>query len=187
MGIISSKLRASAKGQPLPTDRRFIDMRGKRCGRLTVISYAGRPKPSRHMWFCKCDCGRTTIANGDALRKGSSQSCGCLRAELSAERRLKHGATLTREYNTWVGMKDRCYNPQNPKYDRYGGRGIAVCDWWIDSFEHFIADMGLRPGPGYSIDRIENDGNYEPDNCRWATPIEQARNRGGQRVWKGGQ
>lgn len=187
MGIISSKLRASAKGQPIPTHRLFIDMRGKQCGRLTVLSYAGRPKPNRHMWLCKCTCGQKTVANGDALRKGTSQSCGCLRDEMSGARRRTHGAANTLEYHTWVGMKDRCYNPNNRKYDRYGGRGITVCDWWLDDFENFLTDMGFRPGPGYSIDRKNNDGNYEPGNCRWATPIEQARNRGGQRVWKGGR
>lgn len=187
MGIISQKLRASAAGEAMPTDRRFIDMTGRRFGRLLVISYAGRPRPSQHEWLCNCDCGTEIKVDGARLRKGSTTSCGCLRNELNATRFVTHGETNSPEYTSWVGMKGRCLNPANPKYERYGGRGISVCDRWRDSFEAFLEDMGHRPSPAHSIDRRDNDGNYEPGNCRWATPVEQQRNRGGQRVWRGGQ
>jgi hypothetical protein len=182
MGLVSQKLRDSAS---LPTDRRFVDLTGKRFGRLTVLSYQGRPKPSFHVWQCGCDCGNETVIEGSRLKSGKAKSCGCLRRELSAARRLRHGRTDTAEHNTWIGMKGRCYNPANPKFYRYGGRGITVCERWRDNFENFAADMGPRPSPLHSIDRIDNDRGYEPGNCRWATQLEQQRNRGGKRRWKG--
>jgi hypothetical protein len=112
-----------------------------------------------------------------ALRDGTSQSCGCLRRELQTIR-AKHGGTKSSEHNIWLGIYQRCFNENHPAYHSYGGRGITVCERWRDAngFANFLADMGRRPSPKHSIDRKNNDGNYEPDNCRWATSKEQCNN-----------
>jgi len=118
------------------------------------------------------------------LNDGWTKSCGCLQSEtraLNGKRNLRHGRIKTSEYYAWADMKSRCLYPKDWRYPEWGGRGITICQNWIDSFEAFFNDMGLRPGPGYSLDRINNDGNYEPSNCRWATAKEQASNRRPQR------
>lgn len=148
-------------------------------GRLTVIAEDGRDGGGNVMWLCQCVCGKFTRVKTGTLRYRKIVSCGCLKA-LNG---LKHGKSKTPEHLTWLGMKDRCYNPNNKKYYLYGGRGIVVCDRWRDSFENFLADMGQRPSTKHSIDRYPNkDGNYEPSNCRWATVAEQNRNRKGNRL-----
>jgi hypothetical protein len=147
-----------------------IDLTGKRFGRLIVVAYA-----EHRNWICNCICGARTIVAGSNLRRGQSKSCGCLARELSKSRATTHGMSKSREYRTWRAMRDRCLNPNSHAYEWYGGRGISICDDWL-SFVALLADMGSRP-PGCSIDRINNDGNYEPGNCQWAPPSVQARNR----------
>lgn len=146
---------------------------GLRFGRLTAISEAGLYQSRRVLWLCRCDCGAEIVARGDCLRSGVTKSCGCLRKELPTT----HGLTDTPEYNSWCSMRARCLNPNDQEAHNYSARGIAVCDRWSDNFEAFYGDMGPRPSPSHSLDRIDTDGNYEPGNCRWATATEQVRNR----------
>lgn len=151
---------------------------GLRFGRLTVLSFAGKVGLREACWNCRCDCSNTSVVSGHNLKRGMTNSCGCLKTEHGrnlAEQAVTHGhARLgkTPTYLQWTRMRSRCFDRTNPYY---GGRGITVCDRW-KSFENFLADMGERP-LGHSIDRINNDGNYEPGNCRWATQKEQCRNQ----------
>ena len=149
---------------------------GQRFGRLTVISEAGRHR-KEIAWECRCDCGTSGIVIASyALRNGDKLSCGCLRLEAVLAACTTHGQTGSTEYKIWVGMKNRCFNPRVKGYANYGGRGITVCDRWNESFELFLLDVGPRPSPKHSIDRRDNNGNYEPGNAQWALPIEQANN-----------
>ncbi len=154
---------------------RTKDIRGKRFGRLIVSEYAGR-RSRRILWHCLCDCGQMTIVQGGNLHTGHTTSCGCFARDQQRLTKLKHGMYGTPEYRSWSGAKERCSNPNDSRFERYGGRGIKMCQRWRDSFAVFFADMGKRPAK-HSLDRIDNDGNYEPDNCRWATNTEQSRNR----------
>lgn len=152
-------------------------------GRLTVLG--GEHKVTRNYWVtCRCDCGREIVTRVDGLTSGKKLQCGdharrmpdAQKAAIS-ERNRTHGMAGIPEYNAWCGMKMRCFNPKNDRFADYGGRGITVCERWRDSFEAFLEDMGMRPSPKHSIDRIDVDGNYEPGNVRWADGSTQTKNR----------
>lgn len=153
------------------------DMHGKRFERLVVLEYAGSRGPNQNAyWHCICDCGQKVTTRGQNLRAGDTKSCGCLNQEMRRLSHLKHGLYSIPEYWVWHSAKDRCHNPNDAKFKHYGGRGIQMCQEWRDSFTAFIANMGRRPKGKYTLDRIDNDGDYEPGNCRWATYAEQNRN-----------
>lgn len=141
---------------------------------------------SQAYWWCQCQCGcgsERKSVNGSSLRRGISKSCGTEHKRATSEAKRTHGRTGTYEYRTWLAMKKRCLDANDSGYYKYGARGITVCERWLLSFEAFFEDMGEKPSKIHSIDRINNGGNYEPGNCRWATPKEQARNRRSTRMY----
>ena len=154
----------------------FKDLTGQTFGRLTVLERAENTKSGSARWFCRCSCDKEKIVAGSHLMSGKTTSCGCY----NAEKITVHGLRHSRTYNTWRKIKARCYNPNDKHYDRYGGRGISVYPVWIHNFQAFYDYVSKLEHFGeecYSLDRINNDGNYEPDNLRWATAKTQARNR----------
>ena len=165
-----------------------IDMHGLRFGRLVVTSCAGRQHNRKYKWNAVCDCGTQVCTDGADLRSGTTQSCGCLqreKARKSGDRTRTHGMSSTSTYSIWDSMLPRCNNAPRKDFFRYGGKGVTVCDRW-NSFENFLADMGHRPD-GCSIDRINNNLGYSPENCRWATVKQQNRNQVTNRLisWNG--
>lgn len=186
---------AFANNYPIPRvhQRSFdmpplIDLTGQRFGRLVVVARAGS-LCGLATWLCCCDCGEKKVVLGQSLRRGESQSCGCLQREIMSKRdRRTHGLTVggarPPEYRSWMAMLSRCRNPNATGFHNYGGRGISVCARWSDGenglsgYECFVSDMGLRPDNSYTLDRYPDpDGNYEPGNCRWATKQEQRLNQ----------
>lgn len=158
---------------------------GDRFGRLVAVEYAGKTYDSRHQFLCKCDCGKETVVLEKHLRSGNTKSCGCFKRDAGLAANTTHGQSKTRLYKTWACMRNRCNSPKDAKFKDYGGRGIKVCQEWQDSFEafrNFVSKLPHFGEAGYSLDRINNDGNYEPGNVRWATPKEQRNNQ--RRVMK---
>lgn len=160
--------------------RKALDLEGKRFGRLVAIesTYNGKNR----IWTCTCDCGNKITVQASHLNLGHTKSCGCLHPDVIT----KHGAakfyTHTKEYGSWLSMKQRCLNKNDPAFRYYGERGITICDRWVNSFENFYEDMGQIPSPKHSIDRINPNGNYEPSNCRWADIDTQKRNKRNSKI-----
>lgn len=164
-----------------------MDLTGKRFGKFTVVEQSA-PQYGRPHWFCQCDCGTTSVVNYQSLVRGRSTSCGCVGREKTIKRNLVHGKTGTPEHNSWRGMKERCYNPNQVHYAKYGGRGIRICARWHKDFDAFLTDVGFKPTPKHSIDRIDNDQHYSCGhceeclnnnwlpNCRWTNQTEQTNN-----------
>lgn len=162
-----------------------LDITGQKYGLLTAMEPAGFEEATanhrrRALWLCRCECGNETTVRKENLRSGNTTSCGCWKKQNYKLINLKHGHNKKDHrspiYRVWSTMLERCRNPKNQSFKDYGARGIQVCERW-HKFANFLADMGERPSDGHSIDRIDNDGNYEPSNCKWSTRIEQRHNR----------
>jgi hypothetical protein len=166
------------------------DRIGEIWNNLTIIKFdKAVPKKQggyRHFWICRCICGTTKSIVYGNLQSNSVKSCGCLKSKLISNKNTLHGHAknnkVSTEFKTWSSMIFRCYNSNCNNYKYYGGRGIQVCDRWKNSFENFLEDMGLKPSKSYSIDRIDNNGNYELSNCKWSTKLEQSNNQSSNRI-----
>lgn len=150
---------------------------GLQFGRLTVVARAENSKSLNSRWVCLCECGGEKVAERSNLRRGHVSNCGCLAGHPTHGESNWKNDGRTKEYRAWLAMRERCNDPNHISYCYHGGRGITVCDQWLESFENFLADVGRAPSPEYSIDRRDVNGNYEPGNVRWATRSEQRRNR----------
>lgn len=159
---------------------KFVDYTGERFGRLVVIGKSHTDNNKKIVWKCLCDCGNEALARTHDLKTGHTNSCGCYQREMTSKASRTHGMRHTKIYHTWLDMKDRCFNPKNKRFEDWGGRGITVCDEWKHDFQAFHDHVSRLPHfgeAGYSIDRINNDGNYEPGNVKWSTATEQNRNK----------
>lgn len=154
---------------------RKIDLTDNKFGRYKVIKEANSDKKGQAFWVCQCNCGNTRIVRGSDLRNGKTKSCGCLHKKIVEKNNTTHGLSKHSKYNIWNNMLQRCNNPRNPQYHYYGGRGIRVCERWL-KIENFIEDLGPRP-KGFTIERKNNEKGYYQENCIWATPAIQAKNR----------
>lgn len=161
---------------------KIVDMTGKRYGRLRALSLVG-PGPSRGMiWSFACDCGRRFNASGNEVRRGGITQCPECATASRVRDHSTHGMSKSDEYRIWMAIKNRCLNPNAEAYEYYGGRGIKICERWRVSFLHFMEDMGMRPTKKHTVERVNNDGNYDPKNCVWATRKEQSNNKRNNRI-----
>jgi hypothetical protein len=158
-----------------------LDLTLKRFGALTVIERVGADPGGNSIWRCLCDCGKFTLVLGNNLQRGRTRSCSCKQGGKPIIHGHARRGKTSKEFIIWSGMRRRCNDPNQARFVDYGGRGIKICERW-QKFENFLADMSPHPGKGFSLDRIDNDGNYEPGNCRWATRSEQMRNRRSFRI-----
>ena len=156
------------------------NLRGRTFGTLTVLEFDIKSSPERTRWVCRCACGEVKSVMTQNLLKGDVQSCGRGMCHPNA----KHGGRINRdpEYSAWCSIKQRCYSPTCPNFARWGGRGIKMCDQWLNNYEQFLADVGRKPSPDHTLDRRNNDGNYEPGNVRWVTATVQQNNKRTNRI-----
>lgn len=155
---------------------------GRIFGSLSVVARAANDRHGKSRWDCSCSCGNTTTVHAGDLLAGKTISCGCQRDVMTGDLRRTHSLSDTSLHHVWRAMKQRCNNPKHKSFPDYGGRGISVCERWQKSFEAFLADMGPKPSALHTIDRINNDGNYEPGNVQWATRLVQRHNRRNKRA-----
>jgi hypothetical protein len=153
----------------------FLDLTGRQFGSLKAIHPTDTRSRGQVVWMCKCRCGNSALVPSYKLTSAHTKSCGCYRSDLATAKNTTHGDYRSPEHRSWQSMKSRCLNPKSTQYKWYGGRGISVCDKWL-TYEGFLADMGRKPA-GYELDRIDNNGHYEPANCRWASHRDQSRNK----------
>lgn len=165
--------------EKISTHGKFIDLTGFEFGILKIIGFAGIENKRTYHWYCKCKCGNIVKVESGNMKRGFTTSCGCVMIEKVRERRTTHGLASRQEgietYRTWRSMIERCTNKKVASYQDYGGRGISVCSRWMN-LENFLEDMGRKPN-GLTLDRIDNNGNYCPENCRWTTQVQQCNNK----------
>jgi hypothetical protein len=158
-----------------------LDIEGQKFNRLLAIRESPERRDGKVVWEFLCDCGNTTYKPASQVKRGKCRSCGCLSVETSKRLHTKHGKGYTKTYRVWSSAKRRCTNPTDSDYEMYKGKGVVMCDRWLNSFENFYKDMGDRPSNNHQLDRIDPNGNYCPENCRWVEPTIQSRNQGKRR------